>query len=400
MIRWITDCLGTGPYDQVGTGDWRLLDVRHLVDKAGNSDAAVAKVVRDGVEALQRGQKVVIACDFGISRSNAIAAGILSLAENRPYDQAVAEVIRTTGEREIKLDLIESVRSALGAARSSADRKTVLVTGACGFLGRPLLERLRQSGVALGPPRSELDLERGAAVLSNYCNGERVGQIIHLAYPRHYTNATAMASSLLMLRTVLDVCRISRIRLVFVSDWVVYSGQTETSIAADEATAMRPKGVYGETKYLEEMLVDLYHRRNEIDRSICRLTAVYGPGGDRPRFIRTFRAAVLRGETVATHKYRNGRPALDLLYVDDAVDALVRVVGCDHPDVFHFGTGKLHTTADLLQIIGRLSDRPVHHEEIPVDEDLCNVSMVSTKAHNLLGWSPQVSIEKGLALTV
>lgn len=78
---------------------------------------------------------MVVACDFGISRSNAIAAGILSLVENKSYDRAVQEVVDATAEREIKLDLVEAVRLALGEVRQQADRRTVLVTGATGFKG-------------------------------------------------------------------------------------------------------------------------------------------------------------------------------------------------------------------------------------------------------------------------
>ena len=89
-----------------------------------------------------------------------------------------------------------------------------------------------------------------------------------------------------------------------------------------------------------------------------------------------------------------------LRVIEEAMHGFGTRVGSDRSDVFHFGTGRLHTTADLLQIIARVSGRPVHHEEIPVDGDLCNVAMSSGKAHSLLGWSPHMSIEKGLALTV
>jgi len=136
MIRWIRERLGTAPHDALGEGTWLLLDARHLVDKGGNPAEPIRKLIEEGTQAYRQGKSVVVACDFGISRSNAIAAGILSLAENKPYDRAVQEVVDATAEREIKLDLVEAVRLALGEVRPQADRRTVLVTGAKGFIGR------------------------------------------------------------------------------------------------------------------------------------------------------------------------------------------------------------------------------------------------------------------------
>jgi len=237
-------------------------------------------------------------------------------------------------------------------------------------------------------------------LLADYCNQETVGQIIHLAYPRAYTNAAAMASSLVMLRAVLDVCRLNKIRLVFVSGWVVFSGYSTSALFADEAMPMRPKGIYAETKYLEEMLVDLHFRRHEIERSICRLAPVYGPGANRPRLIRTFHEAILQGKPIMTHRFRNGRPAMDLLYVTDAVDALVRVAQTDHSEVYHFGTGQLHSTADIASVIGRLADRRVARGEIEIADDTSNIAFRSEKAKRDLGWQSTVGIEAGMASTL
>jgi len=92
MIRWIRQRLGTAPHDALGEGTWLLLDARHLVDKGGNPTEPIRKLIEEGTQAYRQGQSVVVACDFGISRSNAIAAGILSLVENKSYDRAVQEV--------------------------------------------------------------------------------------------------------------------------------------------------------------------------------------------------------------------------------------------------------------------------------------------------------------------
>jgi nucleoside-diphosphate-sugar epimerase len=397
LIRWIRENLGTAPRDEVGEGAFEILDVRHLVDKGGNSTDEVLKLVKQGVQALQNGQSLVVCCDLGISRSNAIAAGILSQKELIPFDLALQEVIAKTGEKEIKLDLAESVRIAVGGEVRAFGRHTVLVTGATGFIGRSLVERLKTTCQVLSPPSSELNLEDGAVALSDYCVRKHVGQIVHLAHPRKHTNSAAAASSMLMLRSVLDTCRLLNIRLVFVSCWTIYSGYKTAALLVDEATPVSAKGISGEIKLMEETIVDLYAIRNEIKRTICRLTQVYGLNGQRPHFIKSFHNAILSGQTVRTHKYRNGIPSLDLLHVSDAVEGIARAVAHNECDVFHFGSGHLTSTTDIALSIRDLVGLPIAHEEVEIADYTSNIAFPADKARRVLNWFAEVPVELGLA---
>jgi len=396
LIRWITNRLGTAPYDEVGRDGHFVLDVRHLVDKRGNPGEEVRAAIQAGAAAIRRGQTVVVACDYGISRSNAIAAGVLSVVEQKPYRETIQKVIAATGESEIKLDMVETVRIALGEKSEFSKSHSTLITGAGGFVGSHLFENLQQTGTVCGPPRLQLDLLKGVLPLEEYCLQNSIGQIVHLAYPPVLTNAASGPAGLQMLRAVLDVCRSLNLRLIYVSCWVVYGGYASPELYLDEDTPLSPKGVYGDSKFLEEMLVDLYHRRGEIGRTVCRFANVYGPGGKRPRLISAFHAAALEGRRIVTHRYRNGRPALDLLYIDDAVDALARVVAKPVDDVFHFGTGRLSQTSEIAAQIGHIVGRSVSHSEIDIDDDVSNIAFQSKKAREVLGWVPRVELSDGL----
>lgn len=397
LIRWITDRLGTAPYEQVGRdGGHFVLDVRHLVDKRGNPCEEVLAAIQAGAAAMRRGQAVVVACDFGISRSNAIAAGVLSVVEQKPYREAIKKVIAATGESEIKLDMVDTVRIALGEKSEFSGEHSTLITGAGGFIGSHLFENLQQTGAVRGPPRSQLDLLKGVVPLEEYCRQSGIRQIVHLAYPHVFTNAAAGPAGLQMLRAVLDVCRSLNLRLIYVSDRVVYDGYASPGVSVDEDAPLSPKGAYGDSKFLEEMLVDLYHRRGEIGRTVCRFTNVYGPGGKRPRLISAFHAAALEGRKIVTHRYRNGRPALDLLYITDAVDALARVAARPVDGVFHFGTGRLSQTAEIAAQIGHIAGRSLSHSELDIDDDVGNIAFQSKKAREVLGWVPRVELSDGL----
>ena len=163
---------------------------------------------------------------------------------------------------------------------------------------------------------------------------------------------------------------------------------------------MRPVGVSSETKYLEEMLVDLYFRRGEIERTICRFSPVYGPGGDRPRFIKTFYQAAIEKQMIRTHRYHNGRPALDLLYVSDAIDAISLAMSYPESEIFHLGSGRLVSTAECAEMIGRIVGVTTQVEEVKISEYVGNIAFAADKAKRLLGWTARVSLEEGLSATL
>ena len=132
-------------------------------------------------------------------------------------------------------------------------------------------------------------------LLDRYCRENKIGKIVHLAYPRIYTNNGAMGQSLTMLRNILDVCKSQRIQLVLPSSWVVFSGYRTHSMEADVRTAPRPKGVYGESKF-EEILVSNATANGEVVPLLwfaCR--PFMGQKSLRPRLIRFAHQYLMEG---------------------------------------------------------------------------------------------------------
>src|SRR5262245_7058189 len=103
--------LGTAAWDDAATErDAIVVDVRDLVDKGGNSPDDVRRKIDEIVSGLTAGRRVIVACDYGMSRSNAVAAGALARVGRIDFDAALTKVLTTTGETSIKLEMVEVVR--------------------------------------------------------------------------------------------------------------------------------------------------------------------------------------------------------------------------------------------------------------------------------------------------
>ena len=274
-IRWINPLLGTAAAAAIRdlpNFDIQVIDVRDLVDKAGNRIEPIREKILQGVASLSAGKKTVVCCDYGISRSNAVAAGILASVQKIPLDSAIRQVQSATGETEIKLDTLSAVRKALenpANQRTQTAQRSVLITGATGFLGRIVRTRLAGEFEVITPTKDELDLEQGGTLLDLLAGERNVGCIVHLANPRVFTSNVALGKTLTMLRNVLDVCETREISLIYPSGWEVYAGYSG-SIRADESVPTFPKGPYGETKYLAEIMIERRIRNANLN---CALPA-------------------------------------------------------------------------------------------------------------------------------
>jgi len=400
-IRWITPTLGTAPALQIRPeAGMAVIDVRDLVDKAGNRGDAVRRKIDEGCAALRDGKTAVVCCDYGISRSNAVAAGILALHEAVPFEAAVRRVLEATGEKEIKVEPLQAVRRALGGGqpKTPAQGPRVLVTGGGGFLGVPVSRKLAETLPVAAPGRAALDLRQGSTQLDLLAGEEEIDCIVHLANPRVYTSNVALGDTLTMLRNVLDVCVARDLRLIYLSSWEVYSGYRSTCLLADESLPLLPKGPYAETKYLCEMLIGHSRRTQGLRCALLRSSPVYGAGSDKPKFIYNFIDKVRQSRRIVTHRYNNGLPALDLLHVDDLVAAVSLAVERDFSGDLNIGTGVATSTLKIAEMLRDMLGGRGEIDSALIDSDTAGIAMDSGKARQALGWRPATGLEQGLRL--
>lgn len=398
-IRWITPHLGTGPALHVRQeADMNIIDVRDLVDKAGNRSEAVRQKIIEGCDSLRAGKKTVVCCDYGISRSNAVAVGILAMYEAIPFEAAVRRVLEATGEKEIKVDPLQAVRLALGEEKkhSHHQRRRVLVTGASGTLGKPVSQKLAEVFEVVTPSRSELDLQLGSTQLDLLVGENEIDCIVHLANPRIFTSNIALGDTLTMLRNVLDVCAARDIKLIYLSSFEVYSGYRTSHLLADEALPLLPKGPYGETKYLAEMLIDHCRRTHGLRCTMLRSSPIYGIGSDRPKFIYHFINKIKLSQRIVTHRYNNGAPALDLIYIDDLVSAVAKAVASDFSGNLNIGTGVTTSTFEIAEFLRDMLDSKTNIDSISIDGDTACIAMDASFAKKMLNWQATIGLKDGL----
>jgi nucleoside-diphosphate-sugar epimerase len=400
-IRWITPHLGTGPALQVRQeADMTIIDVRDLVDKAGNRSDAVRQKITEGCDSLRAGKKTVVCCDYGISRSNAVAVGILAMYEAIPFEAAVRRVLEATGEKEIKVDPLLAVRQALGVDKkhSHHQKRRVLVTGASGTLGKPISQKLAEEFYVVTPSRSVLDLQLGSTQLDLLVGEGEIDCIVHLANPRIFTSNIALGDTLTMLRNVLDVCVARDIELIYLSGWEVYSGYRSNNLYANESLPLLPKGPYAETKYLTEMLIEHCRRTQGLRCTMLRSSPVYGIGSDKPKFIYNFIDKIKRSQRIVTHSYNNGAPALDLLYIDDLVSAVAKAVGSNFEGNLNIGTGVITSTQRIAEVLREMLEGRSEIDSTLINSDTAGIAMDASKAHKTLDWKSTISVELGLQM--
>jgi len=234
--------------------------------------------------------------------------------------------------------------------------------------------------------------------LDLFAREHNVNRIVHLANPRIYNTNQAMGESLVLLKNVLDVCCQNQAKLIYVSNWEVYSGYRANHLLAPESLPLLPRGIYGETKYLCERLIEQHQRNYGLEYVTLRSGIVYGGASDRPRFIFKFMQQAARNEEIIAHKYLNGFPCLDLLHVNDLVSALSAIIETDYTGALHVGSGRSISTTEIAHLIVRMigSNSEVRHREI--QEHMANILMDYSRATSILGWQPKITLEEGLRM--
>jgi UDP-glucose 4-epimerase len=312
------------------------------------------------------------------------------------------------------------------------------VTGAAGFIGSTLVDRLLADGHQVvgidnlstgvvanlehalgcnGMSAGRFTFVRAdiqAPELADIVSGSNPDVIFHLAAdvdPRVSVSDPQFNARSNVLGTI-NVCEASRRvgvqRIVYAASGGSHYA-APTCLPVGEGTQVAPLSPYAAGKLAGELYLRAYAGMYGIAPICLALADVYGPR-QHPHgeagVIAVFGRAMIAGRPVTAYpaiEYGDGAAAHDYVYVDDVVDAFVRAgrASIETTGTYNIGTGEATTVTELQRLISAVVDGspPPRYAATGIGE-LHAIALDATKAEKELGWKPAVNLVEGIQRTI
>lgn len=297
-----------------------------------------------------------------------------------------------------------------------------LITGAAGFLGSHLANRLTATGhtvhglddLSAGDPAAlspQVLFTRGdindrpklwtllQEVDCVYHLAARVSVPESILYPREY-NTVNVGGTVTLMEAMRDV---GVRRVVFISSGAIYGEQAVSPVKEDALPA--PRSPYAVSKLAAESYVRTIGALWGMETVSLRVFNAYGPGQHLPPahapVIPAFLRQAVQNGTLVIHG--DGMQMRDYVYVDDVVNAMVSAAtaSLNGHTVFNIGSGRATSIKDLVRMIIALthSDAEVIYNP-RLSGGVAGICADISLAAEKLGFRPQISLETGLRLTI
>jgi dTDP-glucose 4,6-dehydratase len=299
----------------------------------------------------------------------------------------------------------------------------VLVTGAAGFLGSHLVDRLLSEGhKVIGYDNLSTGTTRNIAHLANERRFEFIEADICRSFdpgPVNYVfNFASPASPPKYLELAIETLRAGSVGVENTLEIALRSGAGYLHASTSECygeplehpqresyggnvNPIGPRSVYDEAKRYAEALVMAYHRSRGANTHLVRIFNTYGPRlhPEDGRVISNFIAQALAGEPLTI--YGEGNQTRSFCFVDDLIEGILRLsrseehlpVNIGNPNEFTI----LECASEVLQLTGSKSE--LRYLPMPQDDPTRRCPDI-TKAKALLGWEPKVELRQGLIATI
>lgn len=306
---------------------------------------------------------------------------------------------------------------------SNTKSKTVLITGAAGFLGSHLCDRFIAEGYRVVGMDNLItgDLKNIEHLFGlkqfTFCHHD-VSNFVHVPGPVDYILHFASPASpidylkipiqtlkvgSLGTHNLLGLAKEKKARILIASTSEVYGDplvhpQKETYYG--NVNTIGPRGVYDEAKRFQESITMAYHRFHGLETRIVRIFNTYGPRMrlNDGRVIPAFMGQALRGEDITV--FGDGSQTRSFCYVDDQVEGIYRLLMSDYTDPVNIGNPNEISILDFAKEIVRLtgSDQKIVFKPLPQDDPMQRQPDI-TVAKEVLGWEPKVGRAEGMEKT-
>jgi dTDP-glucose 4,6-dehydratase len=299
----------------------------------------------------------------------------------------------------------------------------VVITGAAGFIGSHLAETLLDRGFSVVGIDNLLtgDMQNIAHLAGRdfqfvkldvtnyiYVKGP-VDYVLHWASPASPIDYLELPIQTLKVgalgtHNALGLAKAKGARFVIASTSEVYGDPLEHPQKESywgNVNPVGPRGVYDEAKRFAEAMTMAYHRYHGVDAKIVRIFNTYGPRMrvHDGRAVPAFMSQALRNEDVTV--FGSGSQTRSFCFVSDLVDGIIRLMQSDVNEPVNIGNPHEMTIEEIARTIIRMtgSRSTIVYRPLPTDDPKVRQPDI-TKAQTLLGWSPKVYLEEGLASTI
>ena len=306
----------------------------------------------------------------------------------------------------------------------------VLITGAAGFLGSNLCDRLLAEGhevvgmdnFVTGSPNNLAHLTGHPRFLfirhdvSDFIFVPgKIDAIMHFASPASpnpkspfgYMNLPiqTLKAGALGTHNTLGMARAQNARFILASTSEIYGDplvHPQTEDYWGHVDPIGPRSVYDEAKRFAEALTMAYHRFHNVDTRIVRIFNTYGPRMhvDDGRVVPNFLQQALLKQPLTV--YGDGSQTRSFCYVDDLIEGIYRLLLSDEHLPVNIGNQVETTILEFAQTINAFTDNPAGIVFKPEARDTSDPQRRQpdiTRAQQILGWEPKVNLEEGLQRT-
>ncbi|NPV85696.1 MAG: SDR family oxidoreductase [Anaerolineae bacterium] len=307
----------------------------------------------------------------------------------------------------------------------------ILVTGAAGFLGSHLCERLLLEGHQVigmdnfitGSPDNLVHLAGNPNFLfirhdvANFIFVPgKVNAVLHFASPASpnpaspygYTNLPiqTMKAGALGTHNTLGVARAHSARYLLASTSEIYGDPLEHPQKESYWGHVDPIGlrsVYDESKRFAEALTMAYHRYHGLNTGIVRIFNTYGPRMrlDDGRVVPNFIQQALRGEPLTI--YGDGTQTRSFCYVDDLIEGIYRLLLSEEHMPVNMGNPEEMSIMQFAHVINRVVGNAAgitHKPAMLAGDDPKKRQPDISRAKQILDWEPKIPLEEGIRLTI